>query len=183
MDAAISRFLVPALRPGGSHSSGLAITDRLKQPTRECKRRGPRHPPLFGFAPRGVFPAIAVTRNAVRSYRTISPLPASLAAHRRYIFCGTDPWKRALSPPPRPLAGTPPYGVRTLPRDTTFASEETLRAPRLPAGAHLTLYCPTETQIVTWKVPLGRQIQRRTQAPSGSRASDCPTSPALLLSD
>jgi len=31
--------------------------------------------PLFGLAPSGVYPAIDVTTNAVRSYRTISPLP------------------------------------------------------------------------------------------------------------
>jgi len=30
---------------------------------------------LFGLAPSGVFPAIYVAINAVRSYRTISPLP------------------------------------------------------------------------------------------------------------
>jgi hypothetical protein len=32
--------------------------------------------PIFGFASGGVYPAIDVTTNAVRSYRTISPLPA-----------------------------------------------------------------------------------------------------------
>jgi len=32
--------------------------------------------PLFGLAPGGVYPATAVTNGAVRSYRTISPLPA-----------------------------------------------------------------------------------------------------------
>jgi hypothetical protein len=32
-------------------------------------------PPLFGFAPGGVCHAISVTRNAVRSYRTISTWP------------------------------------------------------------------------------------------------------------
>ena len=31
---------------------------------------------LFGLAPGGVYPAVPVTGNAVRSYRTISPLPA-----------------------------------------------------------------------------------------------------------
>ena len=31
---------------------------------------------LFDLAPGGVFPAISVTGNAVRSYRTFSPLPA-----------------------------------------------------------------------------------------------------------
>ncbi len=32
-------------------------------------------PSLFGFAPGGVCRAIAVTSNAVRSYRTVSTLP------------------------------------------------------------------------------------------------------------
>jgi len=31
--------------------------------------------PLFGLAPGGVYPATDVTTSAVRSYRTISPLP------------------------------------------------------------------------------------------------------------
>ena len=43
--------------------------------------------PLFGLAPGGVYPAAPVTSRAVRSYRTISPLPAP--ERRRYIFCGT----------------------------------------------------------------------------------------------
>ena len=34
-----------------------------------------RRPPLFGLAPGGVCPAAPVTRGAVRSYRTVSPLP------------------------------------------------------------------------------------------------------------
>ncbi len=42
---------------------------------------------LFGLASSGVCPAIFVTKNAVCSYHTISPLPASW----RYIFCGTFP--------------------------------------------------------------------------------------------
>jgi hypothetical protein len=32
-------------------------------------------PPLFGLAPGGVYPAASVTGGAVRSYRTVSPLP------------------------------------------------------------------------------------------------------------
>jgi len=31
---------------------------------------------LFGLAPGGVYPATAIANSAVRSYRTISPLPA-----------------------------------------------------------------------------------------------------------
>ncbi len=48
----------------------------------------------------GFFPATSVTRSAVRSYRTISPLPVNW----RYIFCGTF---RRLSPPRRYLALCP----------------------------------------------------------------------------
>ena len=40
MDAAISRFLVPASRPGGSHSSRPAIADGLQQPTRKSSGSG-----------------------------------------------------------------------------------------------------------------------------------------------
>jgi len=46
---------------------------RPAQQSREAKER--RDPPLFGLAPCGVFPATPVTRGAVRSYRTFSPLP------------------------------------------------------------------------------------------------------------
>ena len=51
--------------------------------------------PLFGLAPGGVYLATDVTISAVRSYRTISPLPACKMP-RRYIFCGT--FRRLASP-------------------------------------------------------------------------------------
>ena len=35
-------------------------------------------PPLFGLAPGGVYRAVAVAGSAVRSYRTLSPLPAAV---------------------------------------------------------------------------------------------------------
>ena len=40
-------------------------------------RAGHAYAPLFDLAPGGVFPATPVTSRAVRSYRTISPLPGS----------------------------------------------------------------------------------------------------------
>ena len=61
----------------------MYITAHLKQPTRV--QRGPRLPPspcgkglelLFGLAPSGVYHAARVTTCAVRSYRTLSPLPS-----------------------------------------------------------------------------------------------------------
>ena len=42
--------------------------------TRVCKQTIP----LFGLAPGGVYPATTVASRAVRSYRTISPLPNKL---------------------------------------------------------------------------------------------------------
>src|SRR6516165_2654402 len=52
-----------------------------------------RLPLLLGLAPGGVFPAAAVAGGAVRSYRTISPLPPLRRAGegRRCPFCGTFP--------------------------------------------------------------------------------------------
>ena len=41
--------------------------------------------PLLGLAPDGVCPARLVTKTAVRSYRTFSPLPVAW----RFVFCGT----------------------------------------------------------------------------------------------
>ena len=46
--------------------------------------------PLFDLAPGGVYHAVSVTENAVRSYRTLSPLLAGMA-HERFAFCGTFP--------------------------------------------------------------------------------------------
>ena len=46
-------------------------------------------PPLFGLAPGGVCRAALVTESAVRSYRTVSPLPYSVARARRSLLCGT----------------------------------------------------------------------------------------------
>ena len=49
-------------------------------------------PSLFGLAPGGVYPAIAVAGDAVRSYRTLSPLPAfARGFDGRFAFCGTFP--------------------------------------------------------------------------------------------
>src|SRR3984893_5387370 len=50
-------------------------------------------PLLLGLAPGGVFPAAAVAGGAVRSYRTVSPLPSARCSgtDRRCTFCGTFP--------------------------------------------------------------------------------------------
>ena len=73
---------VPAAWAGDGHSSGTPVAGRLARPTRTAgaETRLPRTrrgvPSLFGLAPGGVCRAAGVTVGAVRSYRTLSPLPA-----------------------------------------------------------------------------------------------------------
>ena len=63
------------------------------------------HTPLLGLAPGGVCRAGGLTPAAVRSYRTVSPLPAALTGarearrprRRRFVFCGTVPAPRAAA--------------------------------------------------------------------------------------
>ena len=58
------------------HSSATPVTRRLVQPTRTAARKRAMCVSLFGLAPGGVYLAAAVTSRAVRSYRTLSPLPS-----------------------------------------------------------------------------------------------------------
>ncbi|AHB09585.1 hypothetical protein A265_00255 [Zymomonas mobilis subsp. mobilis str. CP4 = NRRL B-14023] len=66
-------------------------------------------PSLFGFAPGGVYLAIAVTGNAVRSYRTFSSL-LYYRSKKRFVFCGTFPEVTLAGCYPAPLL----LGARTF---------------------------------------------------------------------
>ena len=62
---------------------------------------------LFGLAPSGVYQPRTVTSRAVRSYRTLSPLPSIQLQNRslrRFAFCCTF---RGITPPRRYLALCP----------------------------------------------------------------------------
>ena len=85
--------------PADGHSSGTPVAGRLARSTRACRPRM-RLPPLFDLAPGGVCPAAAIAGGAVRSYRTLSPLPrlAGGAVCSLWHF----PWGR----PRRGLPGT-----------------------------------------------------------------------------
>ena len=85
--------------PADGHSSGTPVAGRLARSTR-ARRPGMRLPPLFDLAPGGVCPAAAIAGGAVRSYRTLSPLPrrAGGAVCSLWHF----PWGR----PRRGLPGT-----------------------------------------------------------------------------
>ncbi len=76
----------PADKPGSvvdSHSSRRYVTATLKQPTRI--QRGPRQWIPIWSCSRWGLPCRSVARLAVRSYRTISPLPAFRRRRRRYL--------------------------------------------------------------------------------------------------
>jgi len=92
----VSRVLFRArlrwIGPFDDHSSGTSVAGRLARPTRAAARKlrwAEALPPLFGLAPGGVYRAAPVAGGAVRSYRTLSPLPGPRA--RRFAFCGTFP--------------------------------------------------------------------------------------------
>lgn len=94
-------------KPGSvvdSHSSRPAIAHWLKQPTRV--QYGPylMNPYLALLRVEFTVPR-TVTSRAVRSYRTLSPLPdPACAGHRRFALCCTG---RGLAPPRRYLAPCP----------------------------------------------------------------------------
>jgi hypothetical protein len=84
LGAALPRTLISDLPGGFGHcmeqplraprdATRAALWRRAGATHEPCS--GLMHPSLFGLAPCGVYPAPAVTGRAVRSYRTISPLP------------------------------------------------------------------------------------------------------------
>src|ERR1700743_2669172 len=104
------------------HSSATPVARRLKQPTRTAPRTRAGAcaplPSLFGLAPGGVCRAVSVAEDAVRSYRTVSPLPRQYTTHRVGLFSvalslGSPPpdvirhrlsWSPDFPPPP-------PFGI------------------------------------------------------------------------
>ncbi len=101
------RSVESAVKPGSvvdSHSSRPAIAHWLKQPTRV--RYGPYHvnPYLALLRVEFTVPRTVASR-AVRSYRTLSPLPdPACTGHRRFALCCTC---RELALPRRYLAPCP----------------------------------------------------------------------------
>ena len=122
----------PADKPGSvvdNHSSRLCVTTKLKQPTR--RHCGPQHSLPIWSCSRWGLPYRSVARLAVRSYRTISPLPFCRNRLRRYLSVALSvgfhrpgvTWHRALWSPdfPRRLHAaiawpTPRGHCLTLPR-------------------------------------------------------------------
>jgi hypothetical protein len=77
----VSRVLSTPRRAIDDYSSGALVAERLvaTYPDDDAETRLRSRaslPSLFGFAPGGVYHAVPVSRPAVRSYRTLSPLPS-----------------------------------------------------------------------------------------------------------
>ena len=102
----VSRVLCALRRD--SHSSRPGVTAWLKRPTRE--RRGPRHrSPIWSCFGWGL-PCRSVARLAVRSCRTVSPLPDPLAGPSAVCSLLRCPSARAA----QALPGTLPFEARTF---------------------------------------------------------------------
>ena len=123
-----TKFRQPACKPGSVWRAsacaktrvtaiplGPCVAAGLEQPTRTTawkQARGGRPPqsPLCGLAPGGVCHAACVSARAVRSYRTLSPLPPFLAKRRRSALCGTFPGVAPAGRYPAPYF----HGARTF---------------------------------------------------------------------
>ena len=118
------------------HSSGTMLAQGLEQPTRTASLTSPcgviaaceltALPFLFGFAPGGVCHAVSVAGNAVRSYRTFSPLPrrSPKGEGGRFVLCGTFPGVAPAGRYPAPHVD----GARTfLPRSLSTVAGAAVR--------------------------------------------------------
>jgi hypothetical protein len=154
------------------HSSWTPVARRLQQPTRTAgsghdpealSRFGAKSfaPSLFGLAPGGVCRAAGVAASAVRSYRTVSPLPRLNATRRGGLF------SVALS-----LGSHPPDVIRhRLSMEPGLSSPATFRcAPERPSGRLTRTGMGAEASAV--KGPRRQRARKRAPAPPYF-AADC----------
>ena len=152
----LSRTIIPLGSPSPATSSGLPGS------TRGHALPLARQLPYLALLQVGFAMPPCVATGAVRSYRTVSPLPASLLKLRRFAFCCTF---RRLTPPRRYLAPRP-QGARTflhISREMQRPSGRLRRAPYRHGGTHTS----SRATFV-----LNRAILRRT-APAHARKPRC----------
>ena len=154
----------------------MAIPLGRSSPSASCDRPERRHggspgasdrsetlPLLLGLAPGGVFPAAAVAGGAVRSYRTVSPLPAV-----RYIggpavcFLWHFPWGR----PRRVLPGTVPTWSPDFPLSAKCGERPSDRLARWNLGIRGALVKTRTGHVIqSAKGEVERVDERRRQHP------------------
>ena len=123
-------------------------------------------PPLFGLAPGGVCRAASVAGGAVRSCRTVSPLPRDFHPEAVCVFCGTFPGVTPAGRYPAPHV----HGARTfLPGELSVLAGAAVRpTDRLGMG---TRPGPVKSRGLAG-APLARACGRR-----GDPAWELPQSP------
>jgi len=95
------------LQKTDNYSSSSIVTNWVVRSTRSQPRQA--NVTLFDLAPSGVYHAFFVTKKAVSSYLTFSPLPLKFQLGR-FIFCGTFPRVASAGYYPELL----PCGARTF---------------------------------------------------------------------
>ena len=138
--------------------------------------------PLFGLAPHGVYRAPAVAGGAVRSYRTVSPLPSF-----RKAVCSL--WHFPSRRRDRGLPGMPPVwssdfplrflGAITWPArsrgDSTIAARSTRPPPPARRRAKVSLpLCPSNSPRSTSSILDVGEAARILRDPSAPRAEHLP---------
>src|SRR6266699_6399074 len=119
-------------------------------------------PPLFGLAPGGVCRAASVAGGAVRSCRTVSPLPRDFHPEAVYVFCGTFPGVTPAGRYPAPHV----HGARTfLPGDLSVLAGTAVR--------------PTDALAMgSGRPPVKGRGHRRRRPPQAGSAGRSPGAPA-----
>jgi hypothetical protein len=173
------------------HSSWTPVTRRLQQPTRtadpdidlsDCACAKKLVPSLFGLAPGGVCRAVGVAADAVRSYRTFSPLPRPTQPAAAVRFLWHFPWvhaRRTLSgtacpwspdfPPRRPCGFA---GAAVRPTDTTVMGKPEFVVKSGAVNAKPKATGAGRADRATSSELSGRR--RRRRAPAGSGAGTPP---------
>jgi hypothetical protein len=183
MDAAISRFLVPASRPGGSHSSRPAIADGLEQPTRKSSGSGQAILPYLVLLRVGF--SLPLRLPATRCALT-APFHPYLRIRRSTggIFSVALIRRTGFEPAP-PAVNR--HAALWRPDFASHAPNAPLRkrsAPaRLPAGAHLISHSPMETKSkpCRWEYTLAVNVPSNLPRPiNGGTIRDLSSGSHLL---
>ncbi len=185
-DAAEKRW-ESADKPGSvedNHSSGTHVTVRLERPTRKPLRAAGTSPkaralPYLVLLQVGFAVPPNVATGAVRSYRTLSPLPATThlhaQRHRRFAFCCTF---RGLAPPRRYLAPCPMEpGLSSTSLNAavawpTPAAQYTAGAPLRPRFV-TAARCRARPALATRSAPWSSASAAPARAPARTAPCDC----------
>ena len=183
----VSRVLFAQEEERDGHSSGTPIAGRLVRSTLTAHLGNAMRPPvkaalpsLFDLAPGGACRAVCIAADAVRSYRTFSPLLLA----ERFVFCGAFPGVAPAGRYPAPCF----HGARTFlrqrndrrrPSDRLIESDCVTTGGRCqvsPARARRRQRMARVCWSATPSMRQGRKCRcmaRSTAARSGSGCSPC----------